>query len=90
MRWIHHLRAIEPYLISIDTNTVNKAATLNSNLIDYNPADFTDDINISDTTTPTLSISNKVNEQITDFIAGKTLEDLKKEINFLKVQLLSL
>lgn len=88
MRWIHHLRAIEPYLISIDTNTVNKAATLNSNLIDYNPDDFTDDINISDTTT--LSISNEVNGQITDFIAGKTLEDLKKEINFLKVQLLSL
>lgn len=77
-----YLRAIEPYLISIDTNTVNKAATLNSNLIDYNPDDFTDDINISDTTT--LSISNEVNGQITDFIAGKTLEDLKKEINFLK------
>lgn len=77
-----YLRAIEPYLISIDTNTVNKAATLSSNLIDYNPDDFTNDIAINDT--KTLSISNEVSGKITDFIAGKTLEDLKKEINFLK------
>jgi hypothetical protein len=61
---------------------VNKTATLSSNLIDYNPDDFTNDIAINDT--KTLSISNEVSGKITDFIAGKTLEDLKKEINFLK------
>ena len=73
-----YLRAIEPYLISIETN---KAATLESNLIDYNKTDFTNEITLNKTT---LSILNEVNGEVTDFINGKTLKDLKKEINYLK------
>lgn len=74
-----YLRAIEPYLISIDDNDV---ATLNSNLLNNNHAHFTNDITLNNTT---LSISNEVSGQITDdFIEGKSLEELKSEIDLLK------
>lgn len=73
-----YLRAIEPYLISVDANEI---ASLESNLIDYNPGDFTTDTTING---KTISISNDVNGEVTDHISGKKLQDLKKEINILK------
>lgn len=73
-----YLRAIEPYLISIDPNEV---ATLKSNLIDYNPDAYTTDITLNDTT---VSISNDIDSKVTDSISGKKLKDLKQEIINLK------
>lgn len=73
-----YLRAIEPYLISIDSNEI---ASLKSNLIDYTPDAFTTNTTINGTT---ISISNDVDGEITDHISGKKLKDLKKEINILK------
>lgn len=72
-----YLRAIEPYLISIDANEV---ATLESNLINYNPKAYKIDKALNNST---LSISNEINGEITDRISGKKLQNLKKEINVL-------
>jgi hypothetical protein len=69
-----YLRAIEPYLISIDANEV---ATLKSNLIEYNQDAFKTDVTLNNST---ISISNDVNGEITDNISSKKLGDLKKDI----------